>query len=62
MLRLPKKMAQYNQTRNRTPQTQTSSYFLLGKVVPVVKYYAMKTYGGSGYRDPCFLDLGTSWR
>jgi hypothetical protein len=26
------------------------------------KHYAMKTYWGSGCIDPCFLDLGTSWR
>jgi hypothetical protein len=27
----------------------------------LIKHYAMKAYG-SGYIDPHFLDLGTSWR
>jgi hypothetical protein len=26
----------------------------------MIKDYAMKAYGGSGYIDPRFLDLGTS--
>jgi hypothetical protein len=28
----------------------------------LTKCYVMKTYRGSGCIDPCFLDLGTSWR
>jgi hypothetical protein len=33
-----------------------------GKVVPVLKYYAMKIYWGSGGIAPRILDLSTRWR